>query len=138
MARVTPRAAAGPGVVDGSDFAAIHRVRNALFGVWANAAFLAAEGRTDTELARYLSRWALLSETDAAAAVGSLRATGTALYVLAYFRGRRLLTTWLATRTGRSAYAACSPNNCSRPTWRSPTAGRRNRRQASHPSPATA
>ncbi|MFG2172990.1 hypothetical protein ACGFMO_16740 [Streptomyces niveus] len=82
---------------DGSDFAAIHRVQNALFGVWANAAFLAAEGRTDTELARYLSRWALLSETDAAAAVGSLRATGMALYVLAYFHGWRLLATWLAT-----------------------------------------
>ncbi|MFE4613146.1 hypothetical protein ACFRK5_33125 [Streptomyces niveus] len=82
---------------DGSDFAAIHRVQNALFGVWANAAFLAAEGRTDTELTHYLSRWALLSETDAAAAVGSLRATGMALYVLAYFHGWRLLTTWLAT-----------------------------------------
>ncbi|WP_405800615.1 hypothetical protein [Streptomyces sp. NBC_01506] len=81
---------------DGSDFAAIHRVQNTLFGVWANAAFLAAEGRTDAELARYLSRWALLSATDAGAAVGSLRATGMALYVLAYFHGWRLLDTWLA------------------------------------------
>ncbi|WP_405638721.1 hypothetical protein [Streptomyces uncialis] len=82
---------------DSSDFAAVHRAQNILFGVWANAAFLAAEGRPDTELAAYLSRWALLSDAEAGAALGTLRATGMALYVLGYFHGWRLLDTWLST-----------------------------------------
>ncbi|MFC9970940.1 hypothetical protein ACFVH6_08570 [Spirillospora sp. NPDC127200] len=81
---------------DGSDFAAIHRVQNVLFGAWANAAFLTAEGHPDTELAAYLSRWALLSDAEAGAALSSLRATGMALYVLGYFHGWRLLDSWLA------------------------------------------
>jgi hypothetical protein len=80
---------------DGSDFAAIHRARNALFGVWADAAFLAAEGRPDHEITGYLSRWALLSDTEAGAALGSLRAPGMALYVLGYYHGWRLLNSWL-------------------------------------------
>ncbi|MCP2261320.1 hypothetical protein LX15_005041 [Streptoalloteichus tenebrarius] len=82
---------------DGSDFAAVHRAQNILFGVWANTALLAAEGRPDTELAAYLSRWALLSEAESGAALGTLRATGMALYVLSYFHGWRLLDSWLAT-----------------------------------------
>ncbi|MFI6515728.1 hypothetical protein ACIBF1_09235 [Spirillospora sp. NPDC050679] len=81
---------------DGSDFAAIHRAQNVLFGAWGNAAFLAAEGRPDTELAAYLSRWALLSDAETGAALSSLRATGMALYVLGYFHGWRLLDSWLA------------------------------------------
>ncbi|TYC19056.1 hypothetical protein FXF52_38730 [Micromonospora sp. MP36] len=80
---------------DGSDFAAIHRVQNVLFGAWANTAYLAAESRPDDELAAYLSRWALLSGEEAAAALAALRATGMALYVLAYFHGWQLLDTWL-------------------------------------------
>ncbi|MFE4373175.1 hypothetical protein ACFRMN_34060 [Streptomyces sp. NPDC056835] len=80
---------------DGSDFAAIHRAQNILFGVWANTALLAAEGRTDTELAAYLSRWALLSDAETGAALASLRARGMALYVLSYFHGWRLLDSWL-------------------------------------------
>jgi hypothetical protein len=82
---------------DGSDFAAIHRAQNALLGAWANAAFLAAEGRPDGELAGYLHRWALLSDAETGAALGMLRATGMALYVLGYFHGWRMLDTWLAT-----------------------------------------
>lgn len=85
---------AGPG--DAGNFALVHRARNALFGVWANAAFLAAEGRGDAEIADYLSRWALLSDEEAGAALGSLRAPGMALYVLGYFHGWRLLDDWLA------------------------------------------
>jgi hypothetical protein len=81
---------------DGSDFAAVHRVQNVLFGVWANAAFLAAEGRPDGELAAYLTRWALLSDAEAAAALATLRTTGMALYVLGYFHGWRLVDSWLA------------------------------------------
>ncbi|MEV0050867.1 hypothetical protein AB0H34_10285 [Saccharopolyspora shandongensis] len=88
---------------DGSDFAAIHRAQNILFGAWANAAYLAADGRPEAELAAYLSRWALLSDAEAGAALGSLRAGGMALYVLGYFHGWRLLDTWLeaADRTTR-------------------------------------
>ncbi|MEV0700155.1 hypothetical protein AB0I53_19915 [Saccharopolyspora sp. NPDC050389] len=88
---------------DGSDFAAIHRAQNILFGAWANAAFLASEGHPESELAAYLSRWALLSDAEAGAALGSLRASGMALYVLGYFHGWRLLDTWLeaADRTTR-------------------------------------
>ncbi|MCK1817754.1 hypothetical protein MTQ13_26345 [Streptomyces sp. XM4011] len=81
---------------DGSDFAAVHRAQNALFGVWANAAFLAAEGRPAAEVAGYLARWALLSPAEADAARGSLAATGMVLYVLGYFHGWRLLDSWLA------------------------------------------
>lgn len=84
------------GVVVGGDLAAIHRAQNALFGVWANAAFLAAEGRPDAELAQYLSHWALLSEEESGAALTSLRAPGMALYVLGYFHGWQLLDPWLA------------------------------------------
>ncbi|MFI0263953.1 hypothetical protein ACH4OW_33615 [Streptomyces sp. NPDC017056] len=87
---------------DGSDFAAIHRAQNILFGVWANTALLAAEGRPDTELAAYLSRWALLSDAETGAALASLRATGMALYVLSYFHGWQLLDSWL-TAPDRSA-----------------------------------
>ncbi|MEU5978742.1 hypothetical protein [Streptomyces sp. NPDC047315] len=87
---------------DGSDFAAVHRAQNMLFGAWANTAFLAAEGRPDAELAAYLSRWALLSEAETPAALATLRATGMALYVLGYFHGWRLLDSWLA-GPGRAA-----------------------------------
>ncbi|MEO3750553.1 hypothetical protein [Streptomyces sp. B6B3] len=80
---------------DGSDLAAIHRTQNALFGAWANASLLAAEGRDDAEVAAYLTRWALLSEAETATALGSLRASGMALYVLGYFHGWRLLDAWL-------------------------------------------
>ncbi|MDH2407959.1 hypothetical protein ACG5V6_08100 [Streptomyces chitinivorans] len=81
---------------DGSDFASIHRVQNLLFGVWSNAALLASEDRPDDEVAGYLSRWALLSDAETALALGSLRATGMALYIFAYFHGWRLLEDWLA------------------------------------------
>ncbi|WP_198539928.1 hypothetical protein [Streptomyces sp. CT34] len=88
---------------DGSDFAAIHRTQNLLFGVWANVAMMADEGRRHAELAAYLSRWALLSEAEAHAALSVLRATGMALYVLSYFHGWQLLDSWLAApdRTAR-------------------------------------
>jgi len=80
---------------DGSDFAAIHRARTALFGVWANAAFLVAEERPDHEITRYLSRWALLPDPDAAVALNSLRTAGMGLYTLGYYHGWRLLDSWL-------------------------------------------
>ncbi|MFI6289049.1 hypothetical protein ACIBCM_30620 [Streptomyces sp. NPDC051018] len=81
---------------DGSDFAGVHRAQNILFGVWANTAFMAAEGRPDKELAGYLSRWALTGDAENEAALGSLKATGMALYVLGYFHGWRILDSWLA------------------------------------------
>lgn len=45
---------------DGSDFAAIHRARNALFGVQHNAVLLLDEGREDTEVIDYLARWGMV------------------------------------------------------------------------------
>ncbi|MBA9005752.1 hypothetical protein [Thermomonospora cellulosilytica] len=80
---------------DGSDFAAIHRARNALLGVWADAALLADEGRPDHEITGYLSRWALLSDDEARMALGTLRAPGGTLYTLGYYHGWRLLNAWL-------------------------------------------
>ncbi|UCM89241.1 hypothetical protein [Streptomyces marincola] len=53
--------------------------------------------REHSELAAHLSRWALLSDDETGAALGTLRATGMALYVLGYFHGWRLLDSWLAT-----------------------------------------
>ncbi|RFU86609.1 hypothetical protein DY218_11295 [Streptomyces triticagri] len=81
--------------LDGSDFAAIHDARNALWGAWGNAAMLAAEGRPDAEVAAYLKRWALLSEAETAWALGSLRTPVMGTYVLGYFHGWRLLQTWI-------------------------------------------
>ncbi|MEV4201374.1 hypothetical protein [Micromonospora globbae] len=81
---------------DDSDFATVHRVQNVLFGVWANAAHLAAEGRPEAEVAAYLRRWALLSEAETAGALATLRATGMDLYVLGYHHGWELLDRWLA------------------------------------------
>lgn len=83
--------------LNGCDLGDLHRAQNALYGVWANAALLAAEGRPDSELEAYLSRWALMSDSEARAALGSIRAPGMALYVLAYFHGWRLVSAWLDT-----------------------------------------
>jgi hypothetical protein len=80
---------------DGSDLAAIHDARNVLWGAWGNAAILAAEGRPDSEVADYLTRWALLTEAETAWAIGSLRSPGMRAYVLGYFHGWRLVRSWL-------------------------------------------
>ncbi|WP_280269256.1 hypothetical protein [Nocardia wallacei] len=80
---------------DDSDFATIHDVKNTLWGVWGNAALLAAEGRPDAELAAYLMRWALYDEGEVAAMLQSLRAPGMGVYVLGYYHGWRILRSWL-------------------------------------------
>ncbi|MFC7330936.1 hypothetical protein [Marinactinospora rubrisoli] len=80
---------------DGSDFAAVHEARNALWGAWANAAHLVAEGRPEAEIAAYLARWALLDETETGAALASIGAPGMSLYVFGYHHGWRLLESWL-------------------------------------------
>ncbi len=80
---------------DGSDFAAIHHAKNLLWGVWANTAFLAAEGRPEREIAHYLSRWALFNEAEIGPALRSLAAPGMDLYVLGYYHGWRLVASWL-------------------------------------------
>ncbi|RCV47918.1 hypothetical protein DEF23_25925 [Marinitenerispora sediminis] len=80
---------------DGSDFAEIHAARNALWGVWANAALLAARGRPEREVAGYLSRWGLLDEAEVGAALTSVGAPGMSLYVFGYYHGWRLLGPWL-------------------------------------------
>ncbi|MFC3997575.1 hypothetical protein ACFOVU_16700 [Nocardiopsis sediminis] len=80
---------------DGSDLAEIHRARNALWGAWANAALLAAEGRPDAEVSAYLSRWALLGEDETAPALAGVAAPGMSLYIFGYFHGWRILRSWL-------------------------------------------
>jgi hypothetical protein len=80
---------------DGSDFAGIHRARDALLGVWANAAHLLAEGRPDEEVGTYLSRWGLLSGAETLGALRSLRGPGMELYTLGYYHGWRLVGRWL-------------------------------------------
>lgn len=80
---------------DGSDFATVHDVKNVLWGVWGNAALLAAAGRPDSELATYLTRWALYNEAEVAAALNSVRAPGMSVYVLGYYHGWRILRSWL-------------------------------------------
>lgn len=68
---------------DGSDFAAIHRARNALFGVRHNAMLLLDEGRPDQEVMDYLARWGLAENPDT-------DGLDTA-YLSAYYHGWRLL-----------------------------------------------
>ncbi|TXK43257.1 hypothetical protein [Nonomuraea sp. C10] len=81
---------------DGSDFAAIHLVKNALWGVWGNVAYLAAEGRTDEELAGYLARWCLYDDAEIARALPLLRPSAMSPYMFGYFHGWELLRPWLA------------------------------------------
>lgn len=83
------------GIEPDGDLAAIHEARNMLWGVWANAALLADEGRSEEDVAGYMSRWALLGEQEVGPALASLRAPGMEVYVLAYYHGWRLLRTWL-------------------------------------------
>jgi len=80
---------------DGSDFAAIHDVKTVLWGVWSNAAFLADEGRPESEIGAYLTRWALLGEDEIAAFFKVLSAPGMNAYVLGYYHGWRILRPWL-------------------------------------------
>ncbi|MFD9942863.1 hypothetical protein ACFWYW_57820 [Nonomuraea sp. NPDC059023] len=76
---------------DGADLAAIHTFRNVVWGVWANAAFLAAEGRPDGEVAAYLSRWALLSEEEAGLALAHVRPSVLTPYLFGYSEGWRVV-----------------------------------------------
>lgn len=80
---------------DGSDFAAIHDAKNALWGVWANAAFMVSEGRRQDEVADYLARWALYDQREIAATLRSIGGPGMGLYVLGYYHGWRLVGSWL-------------------------------------------
>jgi len=80
---------------DGSDFAAIHRARNVLFGVWTNAALLLAQGRPEAEVASYLMRWALIRESEVDLVLPLLNAPVGAVYVFCYYQGWELLRPWL-------------------------------------------
>ncbi|MGH3756896.1 hypothetical protein [Actinophytocola sp.] len=68
---------------DGSDFAAIHRARNVLFGVRHNAVLRHDEGRDDTETGEYLARWGLTEDPDTRGLDSP--------YLCAYYYGWRLL-----------------------------------------------
>ncbi|WP_228000734.1 hypothetical protein [Nocardia australiensis] len=78
---------------DGSDFAAIHEAQNILWGVWGNAAFLAAAGRPFDEIADYLARWALLGDTEIAAARPLVVEANP--YLFGYYHGWRHVRAWL-------------------------------------------
>ncbi|WP_223865289.1 hypothetical protein [Streptomyces sp. 5-10] len=96
QAWLTDNVLTGEGIPpDGSHFATVHDVKNVLWGVWANAALLAAVGRPASELAAYLTRWALFDEAETAAALNSVRAPGMGVYVLGYYHGWRILRSWL-------------------------------------------
>ncbi|TMR93223.1 hypothetical protein [Nonomuraea basaltis] len=91
---IFPEAGIRPG--GHSDFAAIHHAKNVLWGVWGNVAFLAAEGRTDAELAAYLARWSLYSDDEVALALGLLKPSPMSPYIFGYFHGWELLRPWAA------------------------------------------
>jgi len=82
---------------DESDFGAIHEAKTCLWGVWANMAFMAVEGRPEGEIGDYLARWALLDEAEIGSALGVLKAPGMEVYVLGYYHGWRLVRSWLDT-----------------------------------------
>ena len=84
---------------DRSDFEAVHQVHNVLFGVRANAALLAAEGRPETEVADYLTRWGLVGDQQLPSAVRQLTVPGGNPYIFAYYYGWDLLGRWLADTT---------------------------------------
>ncbi|WP_243719237.1 hypothetical protein [Actinomadura sp. KC06] len=80
---------------DPGDLAALHHAANVLWGVWANAALMAAEGRPEGEVRGYLSRWALLGDEELAAAVPLIAVPGGNAYLFAYYHGWRLVRGWL-------------------------------------------
>lgn len=92
-ANILPRAGIRP---DGSDFAAVHHARNVLWGVWGNAAFLAAEGRGMPELSAYLKKWAIYDDNEAALAAKLLTPSPASPYIFGYFHGWELLRPWTA------------------------------------------
>lgn len=81
--------------LDHSDFREIREARNILWGVWGNAALMAADKRSDTEITDYLTRWGLLTQEEADWAVGSVHSVSMAAYVLSYYHGWRILNPWL-------------------------------------------
>jgi hypothetical protein len=62
-----------------------------LWGVQCNAALMLAEGRPTEEVARYLTRWALLDEEQTRRAIPSLRRSFAEAYMFCYHHGRKLL-----------------------------------------------
>ncbi|MFF4620504.1 hypothetical protein [Nonomuraea jabiensis] len=91
-ANIFPRVGIRP---DGSDFAAVHHAKNVLWGVWGNTAFLAAEGRGEAELAAYLRKWALYSDSEVAVVLGHFAPGPMSPYLFGYFHGWELLRPWV-------------------------------------------
>ncbi|MEL7567468.1 MAG: hypothetical protein AAGU27_21685 [Dehalobacterium sp.] len=77
---------------DGSNLAAIHHAKNVLWGAWGNAALLAAEGRSDSEIKDYLSQWALLNEQELQSAIAIVKGGP---YIFCYYYGWQLLRSWI-------------------------------------------
>ena len=80
---------------DGSDFAAVHAARNALLAAWANAALLLADGHRSEDAAAYLARWALLDDTEVAAAMATLTLRFAEPYIFCYSHGWSLVGAFL-------------------------------------------
>lgn len=70
---------------DGSDVADIHLAKNMLWGVWANAALMAAEGRANDDIADYLAQWALYDDDEITAVVPAMKPSPMSAYYLSYF-----------------------------------------------------
>ncbi|WP_376846049.1 hypothetical protein [Camelliibacillus cellulosilyticus] len=77
---------------DSSRIAAIHHAKNALWGVWANAALMVDEGGTDEEVREYLAKWALLEGQELESALAIAKGGP---YIFCYYYGWKMVRDWL-------------------------------------------
>jgi hypothetical protein len=67
------------------DISMLYRAKNILWGVWSNAAFLADEGASDSEITEYLAKWPLLEGTELATALAYAKSLSP--YIFCYYYG---------------------------------------------------
>ena len=67
------------------DISMLHRAKNILWGVWSNAAFLADEGASDSEITEYLAKWSLLEDAELATALAYAKSFSP--YIFCYYYG---------------------------------------------------
>src|SRR5215475_5869241 len=65
------------------------------YPIGGNAAFLLHEGRSDEEVLRYLSKYALLSEDEVLTYLEFLKVPFQEAYIFTYFSGKHLMHPWL-------------------------------------------
>jgi len=86
--------------LDDCRLVAIHEARNVLWGAWANASFMIAQGRSDREVRAYLAQWALLSEAELTAmgpGLSLLKAPFAEPYIFCYYHGWQRVRSQLET-----------------------------------------